>query len=291
MAKKSQIFKSFADLAADMMQQAVKQADNVSKTKRPRITTAKKPTFETQKIEYTPAKRFTSDEVRIHNAWNKYKSTEPYVSMPEDEAYKLFMEDWNFRHDPSRIAVRDLGQTINQMDRTSGTTTPSWIRHAMSKVVSQNPEALMSFPSPAPKFGSNQRVVIPEVSDIPDYFAPQQYRGVNNIDTMFEQAESMSALGTDDTASQFLSAGLEDVSAIARGKKPTSFKYKPITGNISKQILEEIVARRNSPAGTLEWLQKINSKNPTLGLHYLDLFAQRPNYFRQMFNPNGSMIK
>lgn len=126
------------------------------------------------------------------------------------------------------------------------------MRHAMSKVVSQNPESLMSFPSPAPKFGSNQRVVIPEVSDIPDYFVPQQYRGINNIDTMFEQAESMSALGADDTASQFLSAGLEDVAAITRGAKPTSFKYKPITGNISKQILEEIVARRNSPAGTLE---------------------------------------
>lgn len=291
MAKKSQIFKSFADLAADMIQQAAKQADNVSKTKRPRTTTIKKPTFEIQKIDYTPAKRFTSDEVRIHNAWNKYKSTEPYVSMPEDEAYKLFMEDWNFRHDPSRIAVRDLGQTINQMDRTSGTTTPSWMRHAMSKAVSQNPEALMSFPPPAPKFGSKQRIVIPEVSDIPDYFAPQKYRGIDNIDSTFEQAKLMSRIGADDTANQFLSAGLGDVAAIARGMKPTSFKYKPVTGNISKQILEEMVARRNSPIGTLEWLQKINTKNPELGISYLDMFAQKPNYFRQMFNPDGSMIK
>lgn len=125
MAKKTQIFKSFAELAADMMQQVAKQADDIVKTKRPRITVTKSSADGAQKIEYTPSRKFTSDEIRIYNAWNKYKSTEPYASMPEDEAYKAFIDDWNFRHDPSRTAVRDLGQSINQMDRTTGTTTPS----------------------------------------------------------------------------------------------------------------------------------------------------------------------
>ena len=126
------------------------------------------------------------------------------------------------------------------------------MRHAMTDVVSQHPQALMSFPPPAPKFGSKQRIVMPEISEIPDYFVPQQYRGIGNIDTMFEQAGSMSALGADDAAGQFLSAGLSDAAAIARGMKPTSFKYKPITGNVSRQILEEMTARRRSPMGTVE---------------------------------------
>lgn len=64
MAKK-QIFKSFADLAADMIQQTAKQAD-ITKTKRPRII--KTPQIEVQKVEYVPHKKFTSDEIRIHNA-------------------------------------------------------------------------------------------------------------------------------------------------------------------------------------------------------------------------------
>ena len=236
MAKKTQIFKSFADMAADMMQQAAKQADNVTRSKRPRII--KTPQVEFQKIEYTSPVRHTAEEIRIHNAWNKYKNTGVYATMPEEQAYKLFLDDWNFRHDTSRTAVRDLGQTINQMDRISGTTTPTWMRHAMTDVVSQHPQALMSFPPPAPKFGIKQRLVIPEVSDIPDYFASQQYRGINNIDTMFEQAGDMSALGADDAASQFLSAGLSDAAAIARGAKPTSFKYKSSTGRIEKPVLQ-----------------------------------------------------
>lgn len=289
MAKKTQIFKSFADLAADMMQQAAKQADNVTRSKRPRII--KTPQVEFQKIEYTPPVRHTAEEIRIHNAWNKYKNTGVYATMPEDQAYKLFLDDWNFRHNASRTAVRDLGQTINQMDRVSGTTTPAWMRHTMTDVVSQHPQALMSFPPPAPKSGSKQRIVIPEVSDIPDYFASQQYRGINNIDTMFEQAGDMSALGADDAASQFLSAGLSDASAIARGAKPTSFKYKSSTGRIEKPVLQEIAVRRNAPAGTLEWLQNINVKNPDLGVSYLDMFAQKPLYFQKMFAPDGTMIK
>lgn len=290
MAKKSQIFKSFADMAADMMQQAAKQADNVTRSKRPRII--KTPQVELQKIEYTPPVRHTAEETRIHNAWNKYKNTGVYATMPEEQAYKLFLDDWNFRHNASRTAVRDLGQTINQIDKTSGTTTPSWMRHAMTDVVSQHPQALMPFPSPAPKFGSKQRIVIPEISDIvPDYFAPQQYRGINNIDTMFEQAEDMSAREADDAAMQFLSAGLSDAAAIVRGAKPTSFKYKPSIGRVEKPVLQEIVARRNAPAGTLEWLENINVKNPDLGISYLDMFAQKPLYFQKMFTPDGTMIK
>lgn len=90
------------------------------------------------------------------------------------------------------------------------------------------------------------------VSDIPDYFKPQQYRGINNIDTMFEQAESMYALGAPRASRQFLSAGLKDVAAMARGLKPTPFKYKPHSDIVPKPVIEEIVTRRNAPAGTVE---------------------------------------
>jgi hypothetical protein len=66
MAKKSQIFKSFADLAADMMQQTAKQVDNVTRSKRPRII--KTPQVASQKVEYTPPVKYTVDEKRIYNA-------------------------------------------------------------------------------------------------------------------------------------------------------------------------------------------------------------------------------
>ena len=39
---------------------------------------------------------------------------------------------------------------------------------------------------------------------------------------------------------------------INRDAKPTSFKYKSSTGRIEKPVLQEIVIRRNAPAGTLE---------------------------------------
>lgn len=289
MAKKSQIFKSFAEAAMEMMQQATKQAGNVTRTKHTRIT--KVPKVEFQKVEYTPPVRHTAEETRIYNAWNKYKTTEPYASMPEDQAYKLFIDNWNFRHDASRTAVRDLGQTINQMDKVSGTTTPTWMRHAMTDVVSQHPQALMSSPSSAPKSGIKQRLVIPEISDISDYFAPQQYRGINNIDTMFEQAGDMSAREADDAAMQFLSAGLSDAAAIARGMSPTSFKYKSKRRVIPELVLDEIAVRRNAPVGTAEWLRQVNVRNPELGISYIDLFAKRPDHFRKMFNPDGTMIK
>lgn len=289
MAKKSQMFKSFAEAAMEMMRQATKQAGNVTRTKHTRIT--KTPKVEFQKVEYTPPVRHTAEETRIYNAWNKYKTTEPYASMPEDQAYKLFIDNWNFRHDASRTAIRDLGQTINQMDKASGTTTPTWMRHAMTEVVSQHPQALMSFPSPAPKSGVKQRLVIPEISDISDYFASQQYRGINNIDTMFEQAGDMSAREADDAAMQFLSAGLSDAAAIAKGMSPTSFKYKSKRGVIPELVLDEIAVQRNAPVGTAEWLRQVNVRNPELGISYIDLFAKRPDHFRKMFNPDGTMIK
>ena len=165
------------------------------------------------------------------------------------------------------------------------------MRHAMTDVVSQHPQALMSSSLPASKFGSKQRIVVPEISDIPDYFIPQKYRGIDNIDTMFEQAEDMSTREADDAAMQFLSAGLSDAAAIVRGAKPTSFKYKPSIGRLEKPVLQEIVVRRNAPVGTLEWLQNINAKNPDLGVSYLDMFAQKPSYFQKMFAPDGAMIK
>jgi hypothetical protein len=62
----------------------------------------------------------------------------------------------------------------------------------------------------------------------------------------------MSALGADDAAGQFLSAGLKDVAAMTRGMTPTSFKYKANTGMMPKPVLEEIVMRRNAPVGTAE---------------------------------------
>ena len=77
------------------------------------------------------------------------------------------------------------------------------MRHAMTDVVSQHPQALMSFPPPAPKFGSKQRIVMPEISEIPDYFVPQQYRGIGNYDTMFENAQHAYLSGAPETAQQF----------------------------------------------------------------------------------------
>jgi hypothetical protein len=56
-------------------------------------------------------------------------------------------------------------------------------------------------------------------------------------------------------------------------------------------VLQEIVTRRGAPAGTVQWLHNINLQDPTIGTSYLDLFAKRPNYFRQMYNLNGTPIK
>lgn len=130
-----------------------------------------------------------------------------------------------------------------------------------------------------------------QVLDIPDYFKPQQYRGIGNYDTMFENAQHAYLSGAPEAAQQFLSAGMKDVAAMARGFKPTSFKYKPTPGIVPMPVLQEIVTRRGAPAGTAQWLHNINLQDPTIGTSYLDLFAKRPGYFRQMYNLNGTLIK
>lgn len=130
-----------------------------------------------------------------------------------------------------------------------------------------------------------------QVLDIPDYFKPQQYRGIGNYDTMFENAQHAYLSGAPEAAQQFLSAGMKDVAAMARGLRPTSFKYKPAPGIVPIPVLQEIVTRRGAPAGTVQWLHNINLQDPTIGIGYLDLFAKRPNYFRQMYNLDGIPIK
>ena len=69
---------------------------------------------------------------------------------------------------------------------------------------------------------------------------------------MFEQAEAMSALGAPDAANQFVSAGLADVAAIAKGLKPTSFKYKPTVGIVPMNVLTEMGARRGVSPDVVE---------------------------------------
>lgn len=146
--------------------------------------------------------------------------------------------------------------------------------------------AKLDAPAAIPQYSTS-----PVVLNIPDYFKPQQYRGIGNYDTMFENAQHAYLSGAPETAQQFLSAGLSDAAAIARGLKPTSFKYKPTPGIVPTPVLQEIVTRRGAPAGTAQWLRNINLQDPTIGTSYLDLFAKRPDYFRQMYNLDGTLIK
>lgn len=264
------------------------------KVKRPRVTTTvkKQPTIGHERVEYTPPTRLTAEEKRIYNAFQKYKGTGVYATMPEDQAWALFKQDWAFRHDPTRIAVKDLHRTINHQDMISGVTTPDWMRDAMVSAVKINPSALRTdIPGTLPiKWYPNYKSN-PAISSIPDYFKPQQYRGIGNYDTMFENAQHAYLSGAPETAQQFLSAGMKDVAAMARGLKPTSFKYKPAPGIVPMPVLQEIVTRRGAPAGTAQWLHNINLQDPTIGTSYLDLFAKRPSYFRQMYNLNGTPVK
>ena len=119
----------------------------------------------------------------------------------------------------------------------------------MRRVIKQHPSAFNRTVAPVnpvyPTYTSTN-------FGVTDYFKPQQYRGIDNIDTMFEQAESMYTLDAPRTSRQFLSAGLKDVAAMARGLKPTSFKYKPYSDIVPKPVIEEIVTRRNAPVGTVE---------------------------------------
>ena len=146
--------------------------------------------------------------------------------------------------------------------------------------------AKLDAPPAAPRYSTS-----PGVLNIPDYFKPQQYRGIGNYDTMFENAQNAWLSGAPDATRQFLSAVLSDAAAIARGSKPTAFKYKPTPGIAPMHVLQEIVTRRGAPAGTAQWLRNINLQDPTIGTSYLDLFAKRPEYFKTMFNLDGTLIK
>lgn len=262
------------------------------KAKRPRISVKSSSAIAPEKVVYVAPVRYTAEEKQIYNAFQKYKGTGVYATMPEDQAWNLFKQDWAFRHDPTRIAVKDLHRTINHQDMISGVTTPDWMRDAMVSAVKINPSALRTdIPGTLPiKWYPNYKSN-PAISSIPDYFKPQQYRGIGNYDTMFENAQHAYLSGAPDAAGQFLSAGMKDVAAMARGLKPTSFKYKPAPGIVPMPVLQEIVTRRRAPAGTAQWLHNINLQDPTIGTSYLDLFAKRPNYFRQMYNLDGTLIK
>lgn len=300
MAKKakSQLYRTLADAMAEMMKQTVKQADvpqtsaAIAKVKRPRIA---KPT--TQGVE------------RV------YTGVASAVDPVEIEKSTVVSE-----------TLKDLQNSLDHMEYIDGKRVPAWQESIMKRTIKQDPSAFNRTAAPVnptyPEYTSNDFGVkdyfTPEdylevrgvqtvnttpvewtpdyttssvVSNIPDYFKPQQYRGIDNIDTMFEQAESMSALGANNVAKQFASAGLEDVAAIAKGKKPTSFKYKPSHTVVPKSVVEEIVERRSAPAGTAEWLYNVNVKNPDLGTSYLDLFAKKPEYFKKMFSADGTAIK
>jgi hypothetical protein len=65
------------------------------KVKRPRVTTTvkKQPTIGHERVEYTPPTRLTAEEKRIYNAFQKYKGTGVYATMPEDQAWALFKQD------------------------------------------------------------------------------------------------------------------------------------------------------------------------------------------------------
>lgn len=264
----------------------------VLKVKRPRVPAKKPTTVVPEKVIYTAPTKYTAEEKQIYNAFQKYKGTGVYATMPENEAWALFKEDWAFRHDPSRIAVKELNRSINHADMVSGVQTPEWMRNAMSRVVKQHPSAFRT--DVVSTMPTNFRLSYhsnPTVMNIPDFFPGQSYRGIGNYDTMFENATHAWLSGAPDAAGQFLSAGLSDAAAIARGLKPTAFKYKPAPGIVPMPVLQEIVTRRGAPAGTVQWLRNINLQDPTIGTSYLDLFAKRPNYFRQMYNLDGTLIK
>jgi hypothetical protein len=65
------------------------------RVKRPRIKTPvkKQPTIVHELVNYTPPTRLTAEEKRIYNAFQKYKGTGVYATMPEDQAWALFKQD------------------------------------------------------------------------------------------------------------------------------------------------------------------------------------------------------
>ena len=49
----------------------------------------------------------------VGSANGTHKNTGVYTTMPEEQAYKLFLDDWNFRHDLGRTTAKDLNVSIN----------------------------------------------------------------------------------------------------------------------------------------------------------------------------------
>lgn len=185
--------------------------------------------------------------------------------------------------DKTRDIMRQFHKYLDDVENQYGTRPSAANESIMKRVIKQYPESFNRSPGiAAKKYTSNN-------FNISDYFP--SYRGIGNIDSTFENAYDAYESGAPMLAKQFVSAGLKDVAAIAKGISPTSFKYKPHTGIVPQSVIQEIVTRNNAPAGTLEWLQNINVKNPNLGTNYLDMFARQPEYFKPMFDINGNMIK
>ena len=239
--------------AFDALGDLMKKGD--LKVKRPRVTTTikKQPPIVHEKVDYTPPTRLTSEEKRIYNAWQKYKGTGVYSTMPEDEAYKLFLDDWKFRHDPSRQLMKSVQSQINYQDKLSGVTTPDWMRKTILGVADQFPSAVRtdipgllkgnitprmlpyhgqvyqmpSFGMPgimntsddvfrtiiAPRNGAIYKSN-PDVLKISDYFSGRSYRGIGDLDRPFINATDAFNAGAPDAAFQFLKAGLNDAAGI-----------------------------------------------------------------------------
>lgn len=254
MAKK-QIIKSFEDLASAFAKQI--NETKPSKIKKPRII---KQTSRNAERVYTPE---IKKQIEIPNSTIE--------------------------------ALKDLNQTIKNLEKT-GTVIPEIDQRIMRNIIRQNESAFNRTPieyelpvdtkhlTKSSSYTSND-------FGVKDYFKPQQYRGIDNIDAMFEEAANLQLQGFNNAALPFGSAGLSDAAKIITGSKPTSFKYKSNTGIVPKPVLQEITIRRNAPAGTMEWLQQINAKNPDLSTSYLDLFSKYPDYFKSMFDSKGNMIK
>lgn len=191
--------------------------------------------------------------------------------------------------------LKDFNQTVSNLSK-QGIEIPESDQRIMRNVLRKYPESFNRTPTKyeLPVDVTHKTRTTNYVSNdfnTKDYFAPQKYRNIGNIDAMFEEAANLQMRGLNNAAKQFGSAGLSDAAAIAKGVKPTSFKYKSNTGIVPTPVLQEIVTRRQAPAGTLEWLQQINAKNPDFSTSYLDLFAKNPTYFQKMFDNNGNPIK
>lgn len=239
--------------AFDALGDLMKKGD--LKVKRPRVTTTikKQPTIVHERVEYTPPTRLTAEDKRIYNAWQKYKGTGVYATMPEEQAYKLFLDDWNFRHDPSRQLMKSVQSQINYQDKLSGVTTPDWMRKTILGVVDQFPSAVRtdipgilkgnitprmlpyhgqvyqmpSFGMPgimntsddvfrtiiAPRNGAIYKSN-PDVLKISDYLSGRSYRGIGDLDRPFINATDAFNAGAPDAAFQFLKAGLNDAAGI-----------------------------------------------------------------------------